>query len=368
MNAINAFWSQDSRSFQHLNDAYMILLKKKDQPTEIRDYRPISLIHSFGKLVTKCMARRLAGVLDQLVLRNQRAFIKGRSIHDNFRNVQLTCKAVHAQWVPCVMLKIDIAKAFDTVAWTFLLEVLQHMGFGQRWRNWISAVLSTASTKILLNGRPGRRICHARGLRQGDPLSPMLFVIVMEVLNHFLHWVEQRGYLTPVHGLVGSRVSLYADDLILFMLPQERDLQAVKATLTIFGLASGLFSNLDKSVATPLHCSDQDLARVQTILACKVQGFPCRYLGILLSVYKLKRSEEQPLVDKVAARISGWKGQMLNAAGRTALIKATMSAIPIHTSIALCLSPWAIETIDKLRRAFIWAGSDSVAGGRCKVA
>lgn len=67
MNAFNAFWSQDSRSFHHLNDAYTILLKKKDHPTGIRDYRPISLIHSFGKLVTKCMARRLAGVLDQLV-------------------------------------------------------------------------------------------------------------------------------------------------------------------------------------------------------------------------------------------------------------------------------------------------------------
>lgn len=87
MNAINAFWAQDYRSFQHLNDAYMILLKKKSNPTEITDYRPISLIHSFSKLIAKCLARRLAGVLDQLVLRNQSAFIRGRSIHDNFRCV-----------------------------------------------------------------------------------------------------------------------------------------------------------------------------------------------------------------------------------------------------------------------------------------
>lgn len=77
MDAFNAFWSQDARSLNHLNDAYMILLKKKDDPTEIRDYRPISLIHSIGKLITKCMAQRLAGVLRQLVRRNQTAFIKG---------------------------------------------------------------------------------------------------------------------------------------------------------------------------------------------------------------------------------------------------------------------------------------------------
>jgi hypothetical protein len=95
--------------------------------------------------------------------------------------------------------------------------------------------------------------------------------------------------------------------------------------------------------------------------ACKLEAFPCRYLGIPLSIYKLRRSEEQPIVDKVAARIPWWKGQMLNTAGRTALVKTTLSAIPIHTAIALCLSPWAIKTVDKLRRSFIWAGTDSVA-------
>lgn len=110
MNAFNAFWAQDERSFSHLNGAYMVLLKKKDQPEEIRDYRPISLIHSFGKLITKCMANRLAPKLDSLVCRNQSAFIKGRSIHDNFRTVRLSCKELHAKHARCVLLKIDIGR------------------------------------------------------------------------------------------------------------------------------------------------------------------------------------------------------------------------------------------------------------------
>ena len=109
--------------------------KKKEHPVEIRDYWPISLIHSFGKLVTKCLARCLATVLDGLVLRNQRAFIKGQQIHDNFRQVQFACKELHKRKSPAILLKIDIAKAFDTVSWTFLLKVLRHMGFGRRWRN-----------------------------------------------------------------------------------------------------------------------------------------------------------------------------------------------------------------------------------------
>jgi hypothetical protein len=196
----------------------------------------------------------------------------------------------------------------------------------------------------------------------------MLFVLVMEVLNRLLEWVEQQGFLSPIVGLRGSRVSLYADDLVVFVVPFECDLLTVKAVLSIFGLASGLFSNLEKSVATPMHCAAEDIARVQEILSCRVQTFPCKYLGIPLSVYRLKRSEEQFLIDKVAARIPAWKGSMLNVAGRTALVKATLSSIPIHTSITLCLSPWAIDMIDKLRRAFVWAGTDTVTGGRCKVA
>lgn len=105
-------------------------------------------------------------------------------------------------------------------------------------------ILSTSSTRILLNGNPGRQICHARGLRQGDPLSPMLFVLVMEGLNHLLRWVEQQRLLTAIIRTVGSRVSLYADDLVLFVAPVIRDLQVIKAVLNIFGPASELFSNL----------------------------------------------------------------------------------------------------------------------------
>jgi len=84
MDAFNTFWSQDSRSFHHINDAFMVHLKKKEHLEEIRDYRPISLIHSFGKLIMKCLVHRLNVVLNRLVQQNQSAFIKGRSIHDNF--------------------------------------------------------------------------------------------------------------------------------------------------------------------------------------------------------------------------------------------------------------------------------------------
>jgi len=93
----------------------MILLKK-EQPSEIHDYQPMSLIHNFGKLVARCMAQRLVPVLQWLVQPNQNTFIWGWSIHDNFKSVQLSCTTIHKARVPYVLLKIDIAKAFDSVA------------------------------------------------------------------------------------------------------------------------------------------------------------------------------------------------------------------------------------------------------------
>ena len=132
-NAFNCLWQQDWRSFYLLNDASMVLLRKNDTSNGLRDYQPISLIHSFGKLVSKGLALRLAPFMGSLVRPNQTAFIKGRQIHDNFRSVQLYCRWLHVKHHSCILLKVDIAKAFDSVAWPFLLEVLEHMGFPQSW-------------------------------------------------------------------------------------------------------------------------------------------------------------------------------------------------------------------------------------------
>jgi len=181
-----ALWDMDFRSFHHVNEAAMVLLHKNQQPEGLKDYRPISLIHSIGKLFAKGLAMRLAPHMPQIVKANQSAFIRGRFIHENFRSVQLACRWLRARKCPTVLIKIDLAKAFDTVAWPFLLEVLERVGFPWRWRDWISTMLRSTSTKVLVNGRTGQRIYHARGLRQGDPLSPFLFVIVMEVLNSLI--------------------------------------------------------------------------------------------------------------------------------------------------------------------------------------
>ena len=153
-----------------------------------------------------------------------------------------------------LLLKLDISKAFDTLSWPFLLKVLQARGFGQNWRRWISVLLSTASSKIMLNGHQGPAIRHRRGVRQGDSLSPMLFIIAMDVLHRLFLKAARDSVLRKMDpASVKYQCSFYADDVMLFIRPTVQEARAVKEILRIFGEASGLKTNLAKCSITPIY-------------------------------------------------------------------------------------------------------------------
>lgn len=292
--AINTLSRLDSQGFNFLNSALVTLIPKKEEATEVADYRPISLIHSIGKIFSKLLAKRLAAHLQQLVSQNQSAFIKNRYILDNFNYVRLAAKKLYRTKHKSILLKLDITKAFDTVSWPFLLEVLAHMGFSTRWRDWISMILTNCSSCILLNGVPGLSIVHERGLRQGDPLSPMLFILVMEVLNCLVQKAADVGLLRPLRNQdIKYRASLYADDVILFLNPVEQEMLAVRSILASFAGASGLITNLRKCAITPIRCSEDDIALATSIFPCQVVHFPCRYLGLPLSVKRIPKASVQ---------------------------------------------------------------------------
>jgi hypothetical protein len=128
MQANGAVW-RDFRNLRLLNSAFITMLPKMEGADGAADYRPISLIHSFAKLMTKNLANRLGAKLDCLISKTQSAFIKGRFIQDNFMMVQQTARYLHAQKQPRILLKLDISKTFDTISWPFLLEVLKKLGF-----------------------------------------------------------------------------------------------------------------------------------------------------------------------------------------------------------------------------------------------
>jgi hypothetical protein len=141
LNAISAVWSRNFINLDKVNSAYIAMVPKIDGTDQVKDFRPISLVHSFAKLVTKILANRLASKLNELVSPNQSAFIKGRFIKDNFMQVQQTSRFLHQQNRACLLFKLDITKAFDSVSWPSLIEVLQALGFGQVWRDIICGFL-----------------------------------------------------------------------------------------------------------------------------------------------------------------------------------------------------------------------------------
>jgi hypothetical protein len=205
---------------------------------------------------------------------------------------------------------------------------MKHAGFPGAWLDWLPVLLSTANTRVLLNGSPGRRICHARGLRQGDPLSPMLFLFVMEVLNALIKKADKWNLLQGLGmNLVPFRNAMYANDLIMFASPTVSHMSMVRTIFLIFEGASGLSCNMTKCQLVPIQCSEDQIQAALSSFPCQRADFPITYLGMPLSVYKLPRYALQPIADKMAGKLPAWKGKLLHRSGRLTLVKTTQSLL-----------------------------------------
>ncbi|KAK1616134.1 hypothetical protein QYE76_021651 [Lolium multiflorum] len=269
--------------------------------------------------------------MDDLVSPCQSAFISGRSIQDNFLYVQNIAKHYHQTKTPALLLKLDIAKAFDTVSWTYILDMLHARGFPVRWRNWIALLFRTASSKVLISGAPGRPIEHRRGLRQGASLSPFLFDLAMEPLHRLLDLASGAGILSKLRGSKCTfRASIYADDVALFINPTLQDIQGLQNILTGFGRATGLQTNLAKSSITPISCDGIDTVGLAQNIGITVNSFPCVYLGMPLSIKKLTKADWQALLDKVDKYLATWKAKMMSKAGRLEMLNSVLSSLPVY--------------------------------------
>jgi hypothetical protein len=178
------------------------------------------------------------------------------------------------------------------LSWPYLLDVLKALGFGQKWRDWVAAILATSSSRVLVNGHPSNKFKHARGLRQGDPLLPMLFILAIDPLQKMIEQAARIGFLRPVLPKSARlRCSLYADDAGIFANPDHMELQILRQLLSIFTNCSGLKFNLAKTEIFPIRCQSATVSSLIHLFPGRISTFPRKYLGLPLHTRKLRPIE-----------------------------------------------------------------------------
>jgi hypothetical protein len=191
----------------------------------------------------------------------------------------------------------------------------------------------------------------------------------MEVLGAMIRKVDEWGLFQPLGvRAIPFRASFYADDLVLLMSPKEQDLQLLRRIFIIFAGGSRLECNMDKCQMEAIRCDDTQKELAAATFPCQQVEFPLKYLGIPLSTGKLPRSVLQPLLDKAADKLPVWTGSMMHRAGRLVLIKTTLLAVPIYTSICMGLPAWMHKGLIKIAKTFLWSGSETVQAGKCLLA
>lgn len=345
------------------NDVFIVLLPKVAKPERITQFRPVSLCNVLFKVITKMMVIRLKNVISKLIGPAQSSFIPGRLSIDNIVVVQ---EAVHSMrrkkgrkgWM---LLKLDLEKAYDRVRWDFLEENLEVAGLSEGWRKRIMECVRNPSMSILWNGEKTNSFTPERGLRQGDPLSPYLFVLCLERLCHLIEGAVGNGEWIPI-GLSwgGPKLShvCFADDIILFAEASVSQVRTIRKVLETFCMASGQKISLEKSKVFFSANVSRDMERKITeesgIGSTRELG---KYLGMPILQKQINKETFGEVLERVSSRLAGWKGKMLSMAGRVTLTKAVLSSIPVHTMSTVILPSSTLESLDKVSRFFVWGSS-----------
>lgn len=348
-----------------INDTFLVFLPKVPCPESFKQFRPISLCTVVYKIITKVLVNRLRPMLNDLIAPFQASFIPGRQAADNIMVAQEIIHTIRRSKSKngLMALKIDLEKAYDRVRWDFLQETLVYFGFPDSWVKFLMACVRSTSFAVLWNGEKTESFEPQRGLRQGDPISPYLFVLCMERLGHLIMSEVQRGSWKPVTlGKGGPSIShlFFAFDLFLFGRATENQAHRIRKVLDDFCASSGAKVNFEKSkfFISP-HAASNNARNVSRILGMSSTRDLGKYLGVPLIHGRVTKSTYREIIEKVSSRLNGWKAQFLSLAGRSTLINSVTSAIPTYTMLTARLPNGVVHELDKLNRRFLWGGTES---------
>ncbi|GJZ65153.1 RNA-directed DNA polymerase, eukaryota [Tanacetum coccineum] len=314
------------------NSSFIALIPKLQDAKLVKDFRPISLIGSLYKIIAKTLANRLVGVLGGIVNEVQSAFVSNRQILDGpfiLNDLIHWCKSKKKQ---TMIFKVDFEKAYDSVRWDYLDDVLNHFGFGIKWRSCIQNCLQSSRGLILVNGSPTSEFQFHKGLKQGDPLSSFLFILIMESLHLSFQKVAHEGLFKGV--IIGSSLQLshlfYADDVIFMGQWSDSNITTIVHVLKCFHQASGLRINLHKCKLVGVAVENDKVIRVAEKIRCLTLKTPFSYLGIKVGGLMSRINSWDEIVDSLYSRLSKWKMKTLLIGGRLTLLKSVLGSMPIY--------------------------------------
>lgn len=359
---LNSF--RDGEFDPTINETLICVIPKVEQPERPNQYRPISLINVTVKIITKLMVSRIRPFLQDIVGPTQSAFIPGRGCHDNAVILQ---EAVHTMKklkgkVGHFIMKIDLEKAYDRIDWGFLHWVLGDMGFPETWIELIMHSVSSAKISVLFNGEKTGHFQPKRGLRQGDPLSPYLFVFCLEKLSELIEQAVAQKRWSPLkitrQGPALTHM-LFADDLVFFGKSDSTTVATIMEILDKFCKISGqkvnhakskiYFSPNNKTDATANICSMTGMQETDEL---------GQYLGVPIHTKRVNKAAYHHLLDRVNKRLAAWQVNSLTMAGRKVLIQSVTSTLANHVMQVHHLPISVSKEIDKANRRFLWGGTE----------
>lgn len=321
---------EKSKLFEAFNSTVVTLIPKHARAVTIRDYRPIAGCTTFYKIVSIILTNRLGKVLKEIIHPSQAAFIPGQNIHNHILLATELLKGYSRKGrTPKCMLQLDLHKAYDMVDWNSLDCIFHEIGMPQQFIDWIMLGTSTVTYRFNINGEYSNVLSARRGIRQEDPISPFLFVIIMEYLNRVIVKMQVNpnfNHHSKCEKLGITHLS-FVDDVLLFSRGDPIFINLILSTFQDFSDSTGLSVNPHKCKVFSSGMEDTIRDNLKQQTGFNDGTLPVRYLGVPLSCKKLHIVHYLLLIEKIIGRIRHWSNNLMSIAGRIMLVKSIFLTI-----------------------------------------
>ena len=335
-----------------LKTAIMKLLRKGDKcKLEATNYRPISLLSVFYKIASGAITRRLEKVIDKVIGRNQKAYSSKKNITSVLLNVINMIHSTKKEKKSALIIAIDFRKAFDSINHSFIDTCLKTLNFGESFRKWVQLFFTNRETYLMMNGFMEEKIFLQQGVPQGDILSPLIFILVVEFLLLKIGYTKTiKGVFFP-HG--EARAEAYADDTTIGISRSPENLRNLVNIINNFTLISGLHANLDKTHVIPIGMITNTEEILCPDLALNwTSSFKLLGLDIDSKLEKLHANIEKKVI-KVKSLITIWEKRNLTTPGRVAIAKSLLLSQLVYFMQVLDFTQENLDELESLLYDYI---------------